>query len=131
MSRLLILATAAITLALVFYTIGVWSERRAKTLKGWHVATFWLGLAFDTTGTLMMGRIAEAGSAPASALSSGIHGATGALAIVLMIFHALWATFVLRRNDERQKASFHRLSIVVWCVWLVPYLLGMVLGMLE
>jgi len=45
-----------ITLALVFYSIGVWSERLAGRLKGWHLAFFWLGLICDTTGTGIMFR---------------------------------------------------------------------------
>ena len=55
-----------ITLALVFYTLGVWAERVARDLKRWHVVAFWTG--------------------------------------------------------------FHRYSLVVWCVWLVPYFGGMYLG---
>ena len=43
-----------ITLALVFYSIGVWSERIAGRLKPWHLVFFLLGLACDTTGTGMM-----------------------------------------------------------------------------
>jgi len=44
MNKLLILATILITLALVFYTTGIWSERLSKYLKGWHVAAFWAGI---------------------------------------------------------------------------------------
>jgi hypothetical protein len=31
--------------ALIFYSVGVWSERIARYLKPWHVAAFWTGLA--------------------------------------------------------------------------------------
>jgi uncharacterized repeat protein (TIGR03987 family) len=59
MSKMLIFAASAISLALVFYTIGVWSERHAKNLKILHVIIFWFGLAFDVTGTLTMETIAN------------------------------------------------------------------------
>lgn len=49
MSPILMKAVTAITLALIFYTIGVWSEHRAKVLKPVHLAFFWLGLCMDTT----------------------------------------------------------------------------------
>ncbi|HVI40819.1 MAG TPA: HsmA family protein [Anaerovoracaceae bacterium] len=62
MSKILIFAIIAISFALVFYTIGVWSERKARELKNWHVITFWLGLVFDITGTLTMERIANSGA---------------------------------------------------------------------
>jgi uncharacterized repeat protein (TIGR03987 family) len=46
-----------------------------------------------------------------------------------MILHAVWATIVLRGNDEKKKQGFHRFSIVVWAIWLIPYFVGMFLGM--
>jgi len=43
-----------ITLALVSYSTGVWSERIAGRLRGWHLIFFWMGLFFDTMGTGIM-----------------------------------------------------------------------------
>jgi uncharacterized repeat protein (TIGR03987 family) len=40
---------------------------------------------------------------------------------VLMLIHAVWATVVLARRDERLILSFHRFSIAVWAIWLIPY----------
>lgn len=123
MSTELILAIITITLALVFYTIGVFSERKSGSLLKKHVILFWIGLCFDTTGTTIMSTIAKDGS-----LFSA-HGLTGALAIVLMLFHALWATIVFRKQDKTKLQNFHKFSIVVWMIWLVPYILGMFIGM--
>lgn len=126
MTGTLSVAIVTITLALVFYTIGVWSEHRSRTLKKIHLIFFWLGLCMDTTGTLLMGRIADR-----SMLSGklSLHSVTGALAIILMIVHAVWATVVLVRGSEDSAKNFHKLSIAVWAVWLIPYILGMVIGM--
>ncbi|WMJ81687.1 HsmA family protein [Clostridium sp. MB40-C1] len=101
----------------------------ANYFKKWYVITFGIGLVFDTTGTLTMERITELGGIEKSATELAIHGITGALAIILMLFHALWATWVLYKNDERKKATFHKFSITVWFIWLIPYLVGMVIGM--
>lgn len=103
-----------ITLALIFYSIGVWSERLAGRLKPWHLAFFWLGLVFDTWGTGMMFEMA-------GGMNFDLHGSTGLIAILLMFIHAIWATIVLLRKDERLITSFHRFSIAVWFIWLVPY----------
>lgn len=46
-----LLSLILITMALVFYTIGVWSERLAGRLKAWHLIFFWGGFVFDTIGT--------------------------------------------------------------------------------
>lgn len=129
MSGKLIFAIITITLALIFYTIGVWSERKANTLKKWHVIVFWIGLLFDTTGTMTMESIAGTGNMSISSTQLAIHGITGALAIILMLFHAVWATWVLYKNDEKKKAIFHKFSIAVWFIWLVPYIIGMIIGM--
>ena len=104
-----------ITLALVFYSIGVWSERFAKRLKVWHLVFFWLGIICDTWGTGMMFE-------GAGGMTFDVHGLTGLLAIILMFVHAVWATVVLVRKDERWINSFHRFSVAVWVIWLIPYL---------
>lgn len=122
---LLPIAIVTITLALVCYTIGVWAERHAGVLKKWHAVVFWLGLVFDTTGMTVMGQLARQGGSS----GMGLHGVTGLLAIVLMLFHAVWATVVLVKKDARRQQSFHKFSIFVWAVWLILYVLGMVLGM--
>ena len=115
-------AIVAISLALVFYSIGVWSEKLQGSLKLWHLCMFWVGFVFDTTGTTLMGKIANDG------FTLNFHGITGLIAILLMLVHAVWATVVLVKNDSKQRISFHKFSIAVWFVWLVPYLSGMIFG---
>ncbi|ERL11797.1 TIGR03987 family protein [Coriobacteriaceae bacterium BV3Ac1] len=124
MKPMLLAAIIAITLALILYTIGVFSERHAKVLKPMHLALFWLGLICDSTGTALMSKIAQAG-----ATGIGLHAVTGALAIVLMAFHAIWATVTLVSHNEKRARTFHRLSLFVWLVWLVPYVIGVYMGM--
>ncbi len=116
------IATVIITLALVFYSIGVWSERLAGVLKMWHLVFFWLGLVCDTWGTGLMFEMA-------GGMTFSLHGVTGLIAIVLMFVHAVWATVVLVRKDERWLYSFHRFSVVVWGIWLIPYFSPMLFGM--
>lgn len=103
-----------ITAALIFYTIGVWSERISGRLKPWHLVFFWLGLVCDTWGTGMMFDYV-------GGLSLDVHGISGMIAIILMFAHAIWATTVLVRHDEHWIVRFHRFSVFVWCVWLIPY----------
>jgi uncharacterized repeat protein (TIGR03987 family) len=111
-----------ITLALVFYSIGVWSERIAGRLKGWHLIFFWGGLIFDTVGTGMMMEMA-------GGINPDIHSVTGVLAILLMVVHAVWATVVLVRKDEKAIVNFHKFSVLVWAIWLIPYLTGFFVSM--
>ena len=106
-----------ISLALIFYSIGVWSERIAGRLKAWHLFFFWGGLVFDTTGTGIMFDMA-------GAIGSDIHSVTGIIAILLMLVHAVWASAVLALKNEKAITNFHHFSVFVWGVWLVPYLTG-------
>lgn len=119
---MLVYAIVFINAALVFYSIGVWAEKIQGTLKKWHVGLFMLGLICDTTGTLLMENIAKN-----STNQSGIHGVTGVIAILLMLLHALWAIYVLIKKDEIAIKKFHNFSIVVWAIWLVPFLTGALL----
>ncbi|NIV35419.1 MAG: TIGR03987 family protein, partial [Anaerolineae bacterium] len=45
----------------------------------------------------------------------------GLIAIVLMLIHAAWAFVVLLRKDEKAIKSFHKFSVAVWAIWLIPY----------
>ena len=116
-------AVIVINLALLLYSIGVWSERLQGRLKIWHTAFFWLGLVCDTWGTGMMFDFV-------GGMSYDVHGVSGLLAILLMLIHAIWATIVLLRKDEKMILRFHKFSIFVWLVWLIPYFSPMVVGML-
>lgn len=119
---MLVYASTAITMALVFYSVGVWSEKLQGQLKVWHLVVFYLGLVCDTIGTMLMGELASG----VTLLS--FHGLTGLLAILLMLFHAVWATVVLVRNDQKARANFHKLSLIVWLIWLIPFVSGAIFG---
>lgn len=120
---MLVYAIVSITSALVLYTIGVWSEKIQGELKKWHVIIFYCGLVFDSLGTTLMSKLVKGG------FQFNFHGITGILAIVLMLLHALWATIVLTQNSQKAKANFHKFSIVVWIIWLIPFISGAMFGM--
>ena len=121
---MLLLSSLLITLALLFYSIGIWAERIARFLKPWHVVAFWAGFTFDISGTLAMHKLAE-----------GVfdlrdpHTLTGQIALWLMLGHAIWATIVILKKDEPMKRKFHKYSLFVWLIWLIPYFGGMYLAM--
>lgn len=101
----LIAAISVITSALVFYTIGVWGERLQKRLKFWHLVFFLLGLLADSVGTALMENIAR-----------------------LTPFH-IRPDSPHSVNKHQQDSDNTGHSIVVWCIWLIPYCIGVYLGM--
>ena len=122
MTTQLLISTVLITLALILYSIGVWSERLARRLKYWHLIFFWSGFACDTIGTGIMFEMS-------GGLDFSIHAVTGVAAILLMLVHAAWATTVLVSKNEKAIANFHHFSVFVWVVWLIPYLTGFFVSM--
>lgn len=122
MPTIMVFGTIFITFALAFYSIGVWAEKLSGRLKGWHLAFFWGGLLCDTIGTGIMMDYA-------GGLGPDIHSITGVAAILLMIIHAIWATAVLVRKNEKAILNFHKFSIIVWLIWLIPYFSGFFAGM--
>ncbi len=116
-------AIVLISLAFVFYTIGVWSEKIQRRLLLWHSVFFWIGFAFDTAGTIAMSKL------PGAHFQFNLHMTTGILAILIMLFHATWSTLVLIKNDESARTNFRKISVHVWAVWLIPYISGMIVGM--
>ncbi|MBL7033724.1 MAG: TIGR03987 family protein [Candidatus Delongbacteria bacterium] len=124
MTSSLINSITLITLALFFYSLGVWAERIASYLKPWHLFAFWIGFSFDVSGTWLMHLISDD-----SFSLLDLHTFTGQLALWLMLLHAGWASWVIRRGSEEARRGFHRYSLIVWIIWLVPYVGGIFLGM--
>jgi len=119
---MLIIAMNLIFVACILYSVGVWSEKLQGRLKLWHLLVFWSGLIFDTIGTGAMTIMAG------SIFQFNFHGMTGMAAIVLMLFHSIWASIVVYKKDEIRLLHFHKFSLVVWIIWLIPMITGMIYG---
>ena len=108
--------------ALVLYSVGVWGERISGRLRWWHLLFFGLGLICDTWGTGMM-------FAMVGGMTFDVHGITGLIAIILMLIHAAWALLVLLKKNEKAIVNFHKFSVMVWVIWLIPYFSPMFFAM--
>ncbi len=116
-------AVSSVLLAFIFYSISVWGEKIQQNLKKWHLITFWLGLTFDMIGTILMTILAS------GRFLLSFHSITGLAGIFFMSIHAIWATRVFVRNNYVERDNFHKFSILVWLLWLVPFISGAMLGM--
>lgn len=123
MSSLVLSAIIFITLALILYSSGIWGTRISKKLMLVFVVLLWLGWVCDATGTTLMTLVA-------GKLSLNIHSISGAAAILLMLGNAIWATIVYRSKNDELLKSYSRFSIVVWLIWLIPFVGGMVGAMM-
>ncbi len=121
---LAIYAAMLFTIACVFYSVGVWAEHIAKRLKIWHVKAFFLGVVTDSAGTILM-------MLNSKGVLINAHTIIGAIGLLLMIFHFLWAVIVIKNNDERLITQFHKFSLFVWAIWMVAYISGAYEGMVR
>ena len=124
---MLLPAIILITSALVFYSIGVWSEHLQRVLKWWHTGFFALGLICDASGTYLMTQLAASSEVRPGGVGAGLNAVmavTGAAALLLMVIHLGGAVIVLMRNRDVEKKRFHKFSLLVWAIWLVPYFTG-------
>ena len=119
---MLLFAIISITLALLWYSVAVWAERISKRLKKWHVIFFWIGVISDSSGTFAMFRLNKSNF-------FDFHGITGQIALYLMLFHAIWATVVINKKNEKLIGNFHKFSLFVWLIWLIPYMTGVLMHM--
>lgn len=122
-----IYASILFSVAFVFYTVGVWAEQRAKRLKPWHAAAFFVGVVADIAGTGLMIELV-------GGIRINTHSIVGILGLQLMIIHFVWAISALVSSvasfgyAERALTTFHNFSVVVWGLWMIAYVTGIYMG---
>lgn len=119
---MLIVAIISMFAAITAYTTAVFMERKAGIIEKKHLIIFCIGLFFDTLGTTSMSLISES-------FKFDIHGITGLSALILMFIHVVFALLVFYIGKEKQKRSFHKYSLLIWLIWLIPFVSGMILNM--
>lgn len=122
----LIAAVILVSIALIFYSVGVWSERMQENLKGWHVLVFSLALACHAIGTTFLTELLRL-----TGHDNRPHTVFGSMAIFLLLIHTLWAFRSLRKGSHKARHDFSRYSVILWCIWLIPYFVSLFWGMLA
>jgi uncharacterized repeat protein (TIGR03987 family) len=120
---MLIAGVILVFLALTFYSIGVWNEICQGELKKIHLMVFWIGFLCDLISTLFMGLIAK------TPFEMNLHGISGWIALFLMLFNAIYSTYIFFKGRNEQKRNIKIMNLIIWFVWLVPFISGMIMGM--
>lgn len=102
----LLAAIVIISIALIFYSVGVWSERIQGRLKGWHVTAFGLGLVCDFVGTAFMAELVRL-----TGQDNRLHAVLGSIAVFLMAIHALWAFWTFRERVPPGRNAISAVSV--------------------
>ena len=117
MNPLVYFSGAAMGLALIFYSYAVWGEQITKKLNGIFIIAFLTGFSLDILGTSGM-FLSATGKAPA------IHAVLGIAALAVMGIHALWATSVWFKKNEKSAKLFHHYSKYAYILWLCAFFSG-------
>ncbi len=105
--------------AFLCYSVSIWSGQFSAHLRGWHLVTLWAGFACDVGGSGLMTIIA-------GGVILNLHGLAGYLAISLMLALAIWGTRLYRLSQQRYMIAFHRVSALVWVIWMIPLVNGFI-----
>ena len=105
-----------ISLALILYTVAIWSEKLKKELKPWMIGIFVIAFTCDLLGTGIM-------SILAGKHNFNLHILCGRSALVIMFLHLCWALIAFYKHGQCQKL-FHRFSIYAWLIWLFAFFSG-------
>lgn len=125
MSPILMAGTAIVHLALICYTIGIFTEQRQRRVTGRVVTFLTAGVIFDLVATGCM--IAGSSSGPFTA-----HGLLGfsSLAAMLVETGLAWR-HRLRQGEAEVPTWLHRYSRIAYSWWVVAYITGAFLVMTK
>jgi len=111
---MLTVAIVFISLALLLYSLSIWSEKIKKGLKPWMVKFFISAFTCDLIGTSLM----FCQSAVKFQLNT--HSSWGYAALIIMGLHLSWALIALKYHGRAEK-YFHRFSLLAWFIWLIAF----------
>jgi len=124
MKTITLIATSIVTLALIFYTIGIISEQIKKELTRKVLAFVTLGIIFDISATTLM--IIGSANSPFT-----VHGLLGYSSLTLMMIDVV----LLWRHKKvhgfgNVSSGLHIYSRMAYTWWVLAYITGGLLVML-
>lgn len=115
---MLVLAIILISLALILYSVGIWSNLIKKTVTKTALITQWTGSVFDISGNIAMILLFPG-------FSVNLHSILGLTVVGLMLIKAVTNTVFYVRNAGRDIAVVRIFGLVVWLLWVTEYFIGM------
>lgn len=105
-------------IALVLYSLAIWSHKFEGKLRPWMVWVFGAGLLADIAGTVLLCVTA------AEKWQFNLHAVSGFAALAIMALHFSWALFAIVSGGKFE-SYFNRFSVYAWCLWMVAFTSGM------
>jgi len=126
MKPILIAGTLIVNLALIFYSIFFYWERKTRKTVSKVLIFITIGVVLDATATACM--IAGSTKSPFT-----IHGILGYSALAGMLVDAflIWRSRMKKGVDSNLSSSLHTYSMIVYIWWVAAYLTGALLVMMR
>lgn len=121
MNALLMAGSVIVTLALVFYSVGVVSEQRKRKISGFVLKFITLGLICDVSGTLCMILGAQK--------VITWHGAIGYSALLAMLVDIVLLYRAKKAGVVTPSQSLHIYTRCAYAWWVIVYVSGCVMAM--
>ncbi|MCR4604419.1 MAG: TIGR03987 family protein [Eubacterium sp.] len=130
MSKVVLASIIFMTLSLLTYSGGVFWERKEGEVWPRHTILFGVGIAFNIVGVTIITVYTslKSGEAITDTLFSNINIISGAVGVLLLAVHFVWAIGVVREGTDKQLEIFHKLSIIIWVLWLITYFMSLRAG---
>jgi len=125
MKLILIIGSTVVTLALISYSIGVFTERKRKAITKKVLLFLSLGLLFDITATACM--IIGSTNSPFT-----FHGFIGYTGLVAMIIETISAyRFKAKHGEAKVSKALHTYTLFAYVLWVAVYITGSLLVILK
>jgi uncharacterized repeat protein (TIGR03987 family) len=126
MKPILIAGTTIVNLALISYSLFIFSERKAKKATIRVLSFLTIGVILDCTATICM--IIGSSKSPFT-----IHGILGYSSLVGMLTDAvlIWKVRIREGVEAGISPAIHKYSLAAFCWWVAAYLTGALLVMLR
>jgi uncharacterized repeat protein (TIGR03987 family) len=119
----LIRAVAVVTVALVFYSVGVITEQRKHAVTRSVLFFLTVGVILDITSTTLM--IINSGNIPLT-----VHGIIGYTALTVMLIDAILIWRHRRKNGgNRVSPRLHLYTRIAYGWWVIAYIAGAIISM--
>lgn len=106
--------------ALLLYSLSIWSHKITGKLSSWIMCVFGAGLATDILGTVLLCVMS------ANGWKFTIHTISGLFSLLIMVVHFTWALCAIKIGGDFE-SYFNRFSVSAWILWLIAFVSGIIL----
>jgi uncharacterized repeat protein (TIGR03987 family) len=126
MKPILFAGTMIVNIALIFYTLFIFAERKSRATTKKVLTFITIGVIFDATATVCM--ILGSSKSPFT-----LHGILGYSSLTAMIIDAflIWKIRLKNGTDSQLSKSLHTYSLAAYTWWIAAYITGALLVMMR